>query len=259
MVEKIERTNPILKTGAVPTIFPGLPKYLTKTTKKRPAPKLRLHNSSKKEKIETDLPNDVLVDTPVLDSNIFNTINSNNIIPNSEYLLDFNIKILHEQAATVILPRSMWGIHACPKKTIFAHLNNNLECDKTISFSTTCKPEVLILKKNIDFLEVKSIMDLQNLIQIVDSLIICDGVNGCGKRSDNCVGYVNEDILLPTNQNLNSKRKIRCEPCTKITRQIQKKKNNKKVTKVKTTVRKLKVKRNQNRRLIRKVSTENFF
>ncbi|KAF0706493.1 THAP-type domain-containing protein, partial [Aphis craccivora] len=58
VIEKIQRTTPILKSEAIPTIFPGLPKYLTKSLAKRPAPKLRSQNSEKNEKktINNDTP-----------------------------------------------------------------------------------------------------------------------------------------------------------------------------------------------------------
>lgn len=125
--------------------------------------------------------------------------------------MDFNIKILYEQAATVKLPGTMQGIHSCSEKIVFAHLNHNLERDKAISLTASCTPEVLIKKKNIYFPEVKSITDLQILIQNIDKLIICDGVDDDGKKSSDCNAYVNEDILISVKRTLNSKKKIQMQ------------------------------------------------
>jgi len=50
VVEKLERTTPVLKTDAVPTIFPGLPKYLTTSIKKTSSTKITFDKSYKKRK-----------------------------------------------------------------------------------------------------------------------------------------------------------------------------------------------------------------
>lgn len=68
----------------------------------------------------------------------------------------YNIQILHQEASTISLPGTMWGIHTCPEKTVFAHLNSKLECDKTILFTENCTPVVHISKKQVDFPEIKS-------------------------------------------------------------------------------------------------------
>jgi len=77
---------------------------------------------------------------------MLNTSESQSVeVFNTEYLMEFNIKTIHEQSATIVFPGSIYrGIHTHPGKTIFAHLNHNLECDKTTSFTNKGTPEVFI-------------------------------------------------------------------------------------------------------------------
>ncbi|CAI6367885.1 unnamed protein product [Macrosiphum euphorbiae] len=221
VVEKLERTTPMLKTDAVPTIFPGLPKYLTTTIKKRPAPKLRLINPIKKEKIDENI---------VLDYE-----------EKSE--TEYNIRILHQEASTIPLPGTMWGIHTSPGKTILAHLNLKLECDKTIVFTDNCIPIVHISKKLVEFPEIKCNLDLQKLVRTIDELIPCTGYTENGFLSSECIGYVKQDLSLAKN----SKRKIRCINCSELRRKNQRK--YKKKPRVKVIASKLKIKSDLHRKL----------
>ena len=50
---------------------------------------------------------------------------------------------------------------------------------------------------------VKSILDLQILIQNVDLLIICNGVTNNGKQSADCTGYINQGTLIAVCRTVN--------------------------------------------------------
>lgn len=83
----------------------------------------------------------------------------------------------------------MWGLHLIPlKKIAFVHINDQLKTDKTVVFTDSCLPSVVIIDKQIEVNEIKSETDLQLLLQNVDSFKICKGVHNC-RQSKLCVRF----------------------------------------------------------------------
>lgn len=144
---------------------------------------------------------------------------------------------MHQEASTIPLPGTMWGIHTSPGKTILAHLNLKLEFDKTILFTENCIPIVHISKKLVDFPERKCNLDLQKLVQKIDELIPYTGYTDNCFQSPECIGYVKQDLPLT----INSKQKKRCINCSELRRKNQRKYKKKPRVKVIVSKQKLKV------------------
>lgn len=98
----------------------------------------------------------------------------------------FTIEHLH--IVKVVLPGNMWGIHQIPRKyTVFTHINEDLENYKNVCFTTSCMQNVKLIKKSVYFPIVKSLEDLQNLLQNVHNLVICIENTYDGKRPKECL------------------------------------------------------------------------
>ncbi|CAI6352796.1 unnamed protein product [Macrosiphum euphorbiae] len=225
-----ERKYPILRPRSIPSIFPNLPKYLTSSNQKRSAPKPRVSSISTKIKktIPINIHNDVITQEPELQSMELADIIKKTMTSLSPEIIsvhnyaspqgEFTVEDLHSIANKIVLPGNMWGMHQNPGKcTVFTHINDNFENDKIVHFSTTCLPNVILIKKCMYFPKVKSFEGLQNLLNDIHNLVICVGRNDDGKRSPEYLGS------LPSN-NKNTKIK-RCPKKCKIGIQKTKRQN----------------------------------
>jgi len=108
----------------------------------------------------------------------------------------------------------MWRLHLIPlKKIAFVHINDQLKTDKTVVFTDSCLPSVVIIDKQIEVNEIKSENDLQLLLQNLDSFKICKGVNNC-RQSKLCVRFFDPSLTSP--------RIVRCSNCASERRKLQK-------------------------------------
>lgn len=75
----------------------------------------------------------------------------------------FSIAYLHKIVKDIILPGNMWGLHLIPLKKIalIVDINDQLKTDKTVVFTDSCLPIVVIIDKQIEVNEIKSENDLQ--------------------------------------------------------------------------------------------------
>ncbi|KAL5237829.1 hypothetical protein ACI65C_005239 [Semiaphis heraclei] len=260
----VKRQYPILRKTAIPTIFPNLPKYLSSTKQKRPNPKPRSNIPCKIKKIEPynnyTLNENIINDefklteeiNELIDSMVDQTMvhfSSAEISFNDNYATcpqdTFTVEHLHTIANKIKLPGSMWGIHQIPGKcTVFTHLNENLENDKTVHFSTSCFSDVKLVKKSVYFPIVKSFLELQNLLNNIHNLVVCIGTTD-GKWSAECLGN------LPVNRTNNNVK--RCSKCNQQRRKLQKIKQYNTELRKKLLAKKIKSRSSQNKRLRKKV------
>lgn len=145
----------------------------------------------------------------------------------------------------------MWGLHLIPKKkAAFVHINQNLNTDKSVLFTDSCKPYVAILGKEIEVDEIKSKDELEFLLQKLDGYKTCSGVND-SNRSKSCVIYFDPSLVSP--------KIMRCSKCTLERRNLQKNKTVKSTPSKKIFTRTLKTISQQKIRLNKKVNKIIYF
>ncbi|KAK3925984.1 THAP domain-containing protein 1 [Frankliniella fusca] len=181
-----KRSKPILKDGAVPSIFNG-PAYLNKLNKKRKAPRDRSEEqgkNNKKAKINQDLP-------PPSPENENNTDYKNVKLPWSD-------------------SKNQWVIQSLPGQISYLKINEKgtvthlLKIDlKTKDFTVEVRQCIYPQKGSVENAE-----EIASLLVAVDSLKLCEG-NGYFGFSKRCCGGI--------------RKRIRCKACRESRKSAQRK------------------------------------
>ncbi|CAI6362420.1 unnamed protein product [Macrosiphum euphorbiae] len=179
-INQIKRDRIVLKNNAVPSIFPDLPKYLTR---KRPIEKMIAE-----KKI---LFNDNISNTTDHVSETFNN--------------------LYDHLKNMELPDE-WFFTYLHRSLVLGNLDSNYELIKKIIISNNdLNLKVFIKNKliNITCTSITCIEDITKVLKKVDDFVMCPGtgIDNCPK-SDQCCEYIN---LISLNQVRNQ----RCSECAK--------------------------------------------
>ncbi|XP_046405738.1 uncharacterized protein LOC124170810 [Ischnura elegans] len=196
-IHKIERGIPLIKEGAVPLIFPNLPKYLSKESRTRKPPAERklgqegIGGQNLEEEPNTSV--DVRHAEVTYPANITEEADCGNFLhlladvvlstaadelgSKSAHL--YSVSALVKALPTLKLPDSSWTSARVGVSVVFLHVGVDFLTEKTLVIAEDLSYKVILKSQEVqlnEVQEVKSNADVMEVIGAIDNLRLCTGV-----------------------------------------------------------------------------------